>query len=50
MPKIQKSNKPERYFITIPKDLILQKGWEKGKSVFFLFNERGNIELTDKIK
>ena len=35
-----------RYFITVPSELVKQKGWKKGQNLLFLFNERGNIELT----
>lgn len=39
-----------RYFITVPAELVAQKGWKKGQAILFLFNERGNIELTDRVK
>lgn len=39
-----------RYFITIPKNLVEQKGWKKGQNLFFLFNERGNIEITEELR
>lgn len=48
MPKLQQTN--GRFFITVPLPLVRQKGWEKGKELFFLFNERGNIEITDGVK
>jgi hypothetical protein len=48
MSKLQESN--ERFFITLPKALVIQKGWSKGQELFFIFNERGNIEITDKLK
>ena len=38
-----------RYFISIPKDMIAKKEWSKGQVLFFVFNERGNIEITDTI-
>ena len=38
-----------RYFICLPKVLVKQKEWEKGKELFLIFNERGNIEITDNI-
>ena len=43
MVKIQYAN--NRYFITLPKELVERKGWKKGESLFFIFNERGNIEI-----
>lgn len=43
MPKLQESN--NRYFITVPKDLVERKQWTKGQAIYFIFNERGNIEL-----
>jgi len=45
MPKLQKTN--DRYFITVPKEMIDKKGWIKGQKLFFIFNERGNMEITD---
>ena len=39
-----------RYFLSIPKDLIDQKEWRKGQALFLVFNERGNIEITDNVK
>jgi len=39
-----------RYFITVSAELVDQKGWKKGQKLLFLFNERGNIELTDDMK
>lgn len=39
-----------RFFITVPAELVAQKGWKKGQNVLMLFNERGNIELTDTLK
>jgi hypothetical protein len=48
MPKLQLSK--DRYFLTIPKNMVINKGWNKGQSLFFVFNERGNIEISDKIR
>jgi hypothetical protein len=45
MPKLQESG--DRFFITIPKDMIAKKGWKKGQSLFFTWNERGNIEIHE---
>lgn len=45
MPKLQQSQ--GRYFITIPRPMVEQKNWEKAQTLFFIFNERGNIEITD---
>lgn len=39
-----------RFFITVPAELVTQKAWKKGQNVLMLFNERGNIELTDTLK
>jgi hypothetical protein len=47
MPKIQHNN--DQFHITLPKTLVAQKDWKKGQEIFLLFNERGNIELTDKL-
>lgn len=43
MPKLQQTK--DRYFITLPKDLIEKKKWTKGQNLFFMFNERGNLEI-----
>jgi len=48
MPRIQETK--DRYFITLPKTLVQQKGWKKGDQLFFVFNERGNLELTDQMR
>jgi len=48
MTKLQESN--DRFFITIPKSLVKKKNWAKGKDLFLVFNERGNIEITDMIQ
>ena len=45
MPKLQKVK--DRYFITIPKTLVEKKKWEKGQDLFFAFNEKGNVSITD---
>ena len=36
-----------RFSITIPKDIIIKKGWKKGTNVLVNFNERGNVELEE---
>ena len=48
MPKLQEVK--GRYFITIPSNLIEQKKWTKSQNLLLIFNERGNIEITDNIK
>ena len=48
MVKLQESK--GRFFVCLPKALVNQKKWIKGQELFFVFNERGNIELTDKLK
>lgn len=47
MVKLQETK--DRYFITIPREMVKQKGWQKGQEILFLFNERGNIELTSSL-
>jgi len=47
MPKLQEVK--DRFFITVPKDMVEKKGWKKGQKLFFLFNERGNIEICEKL-
>lgn len=45
MPKLQKTE--DRYFITIPKAMVDRKEWIKGQELFFVWNERGHIEIHD---
>jgi hypothetical protein len=45
MPKLQESG--DRFFITIPKGMVLRKKWKKGQDLFFTWNERGNIEIHE---
>jgi hypothetical protein len=49
--KIQETNikGSTRYYITLPKTLIKAKQWTKGTELHLAFNERGNIELIDKV-
>jgi hypothetical protein len=35
------------YKITVPSGMVRMKNWTKGQDLFFIFNERGNIEITD---
>lgn len=46
MPKLQKTE--DRFFITIPKNMVDKKGWKKGQDLLFTWNERGNIEIHDQ--
>lgn len=48
MVKLQQSQ--DRFFLSIPKSLVQKKGWIKGQDLLLVFNERGNIEIADKIK
>jgi hypothetical protein len=45
MPKLQQTK--DRYFITIPKEMVDNKKWLKGQTLMFTWNERGNIEIHD---
>ena len=36
-----------RYFVTIPKEIIIKKKWKKGTILVVSFNERGNVEIMD---
>lgn len=45
MPKLQQTN--DRYFITIPRDMVTKKKWNKGQSLTFTWNERGHIEIHE---
>jgi len=44
MPKLQEIK--GQFTITVPKELIKKKGWKKGQSLIFVFNERGNLEIS----
>ena len=43
MPKLQEVK--GKFHINIPKELIEKKKWVKGKALYMIFNERGNIEI-----
>ncbi len=45
MPKLQQVK--DRYFITLPKNLVEKKQWKKGQDLILMFNERGNVEITN---
>ena len=49
MVKLQevKTKNGSQFTITLPKSMILKKGWVKGQDLSFLFNERGNIEIME---
>jgi len=40
--KLQFPNK-KQYIITIPKSLVLAKGWKKGNMLEFVINNKGEI-------
>ena len=47
MPRIQRT-KQGQYFITLPKEIINMKGWEKGKVLIVGINKKtGSVELND---
>ena len=48
MPKLQQVM--ERFSLTIPRELVRQKQWKKGQDLFLIYNERGNIEITEVMK
>jgi len=45
MPKLQETK--GRFFITIPKEMVEKKKWQKGENLLFTWNERGCIEIHD---
>lgn len=45
MPKLQLVK--GRYSITIPKELVEKKKWEKGQNLYLIFNEKGEISVKD---
>jgi len=36
-----------QFFVTIPREYIMKKKWEKGQVLIISFNERGNVEISD---
>ena len=46
MVKLQQATDGQ-FFVTIPKDLAIAKGWVKGMRLFLAFNERGNVEIAE---
>ena len=36
----------EQFKITLPKSLVLAKGWKKGDKIQVLLNEKGNLVLV----
>lgn len=45
MPKIQRGN--NQHFITIPKDIMKQKGWLKGTEVSVSIYPNGDVVLQE---
>ncbi len=41
---LQNPNK-KQFIITVPKGLVLAKGWKKGDRIVFVINNKGDIEL-----
>lgn len=37
-----------RYSVTIPRDLVDNRGWKKGEKLFFLEDDRGRLIIADK--
>ncbi len=35
----------KQFILTIPKGLVLAKGWKKGDAIRFVINSKGDIEL-----
>ena len=45
MVKLQESD--GRFFITIPKEYVKEKGWKKGQVIVIGFDVNGNLILKD---
>lgn len=45
--KLQFPNK-KQFIITIPKSLVLAKGWKKGDLLIFTINKNGDIVIKKK--
>jgi len=48
MPIIQHDVEGHRYSITIPIEVVKQKKWIKGSTLFFNINTEGTVELKKK--
>tara|TARA_B100000315_G_C14490357_1_gene547291 strand:+ start:172 stop:324 length:153 start_codon:yes stop_codon:yes gene_type:complete len=44
---LQNPNK-KQFMLTIPKGLVLAKGWKKGDKIVFSINNKGELELKRK--
>ena len=42
--KLQQMN-DQSYFITLPKQIVLAKGWKKGDQIKYRINDKGEISL-----
>ena len=47
MVKIQENK--QRFFVTIPKNIIILKGWKKGQELCFNIAKDGNVGLIEVI-
>lgn len=45
MPKLQHNK--GLFFISLPKSLVIKKGWKKSQDLFLACNDRGNLEVFD---
>ena len=44
MPKLQQTVDGQ-FFLTVPRDLVRAKGWQKGMLFFLAFNQDGDVVL-----
>jgi|TARA_Y100000310_G_scaffold105664_1_gene104129 bifunctional DNA-binding transcriptional regulator/antitoxin component of YhaV-PrlF toxin-antitoxin module len=44
---LQNPNK-KQFILTVPKGLVLAKGWKKGDKITFIINNKGELELKKK--
>lgn len=46
--KLQQMNADNEgsYFVTLPRQIVLAKGWQKGDNIRAKITDRGNIELS----
>jgi len=42
--KLQQMN-DRQFFVTLPKSIVLAKGWQKGDNIKFKINDKGELVL-----
>ena len=47
---IYKKTGDKRWHITIPAEIVADKGWEKGQKLLFIYNANGDLTLKEVSK